>query len=229
MKICGFEKLSLVDYDNYTSCTLFTEGCNFRCPFCHNGPLVLHKNPSYSEDEIFEYLNKRKNLLDAVCLSGGEPTLQPNLPEFFKKIKELGYLTKLDTNGTNPDMLQKLIDEKLVDFVAMDIKSSIDGYGKAVGISGYVPSKVMRSVEILRKNSVPYEFRTTLVNELIEKSDIEKIADWLSGTPKYALQKFKNADGCIEKGFSEVPKEIALEYKKILENHDINVIMRGYD
>lgn len=229
MKVCGFEKLSLVDYDNHTSCTLFTEGCNFRCPFCHNGPLVLHKNPEYSDEEIFSYLIKRKNVLDAVCISGGEPTLQPDLPEYFRRIKDLGYLTKLDTNGTNPDMLEKLLNENLVDLVAMDIKSSVSGYGKAVGIDGYVPSKVLRSIDILKSHSTPYEFRTTLVKELITDEDIEKIAELLANSPKYALQKFKEVDGCIVKGFSEVPKEKALEYKKILESKNINVILRGYD
>lgn len=229
MNISGFEKLSLVDFDNYTSCTLFTEGCNFRCPFCHNGPLVLHKNPTYSEEEIFSYLIKRRNLLDAVCISGGEPTLQQDLPMFLSKIKELNYLTKLDTNGTNPEMLELLIEKKLVDYVAMDIKSSCDGYGKAVGISGYQPKKVLRSIEILKESSISYEFRTTLVSELITKKDIEKIADHLAGSPKYALQKFKEVDGCIEKGYTEVPKDVTNEYKSILESRNINVILRGYD
>lgn len=229
MKICGFEKLSLVDFDNYTSCTLFTEGCNFRCPFCHNGPLVLYKNPEFPEEEIFDYLKKRKNLIDAVCVTGGEPTLHSDLPTLFSKIKALGYYTKLDTNGTNPEMLEKLVDEKLVDYVAMDIKCSLENYGKAIGIENFDTRKVEESIAFLKTNAIPYEFRTTLVKELISEKDVEKIAELISGCPKYFLQKFTEAEGCIKKGYHEVEKEKALEYVKILESRGINAILRGYD
>lgn len=230
MKICGFEKLSLVDFDNYTTCTLFTEGCNFRCPFCHNGPLVSSlNNPSVPKEEIFAYLEKRKNLIDAVCVTGGEPTLHNDLPELFGEIKKLGFFCKLDTNGTNPEMLKKLVEERLVDYVAMDIKSSPENYGKAIGISGFDIKKVLCSIEYLKASFVDYEFRTTLVAELVDDEDIEKIAVTIKGCKKYALQKFKEVDGCLEKGYTEVPKEKALEYLKILESHGINAFLRGYD
>ena len=230
MEIIGFEKLSLVDFDTHTACTLFTAGCNFRCPFCHNGDLVI--NPTefqrVTDDDIFGYLNKRKGLIDAVVITGGEPTLQKDLPKFAKRIKDLGFAVKLDTNGTNPEMLKRLVKEKLIDYVAMDVKSSKEGYQKAIGLKGF-PSKVAESVEYLKTNAIDYEFRITLVDELITLSDIQQMADWLKNSKIIVLQRFVERDGCIKKGLNEVAKEKAEEYAKVFEKANIKVKLRNYD
>lgn len=230
MKIIGLEKLSLVDYDGHTACTLFTGGCNFRCPFCHNGDLVLipEKLGAYSENEIFSYLKKRQGLLDGVVVSGGEPTMHRDLPDYIQRIKDLGYDVKLDTNGTNPEMLSELIERKLIDYVAVDIKSSKEGYAKTAGLHSF-PENVSRTVELLKKNKVPYEFRTTLVDELISKEDILSMAKWLNGCSVLYLQKFVEREGCITKGLHEVPKEKALIYLSILKDNGINARLRNYD
>lgn len=230
MRIIGFEKLSLVDYDGYASATLFCGGCNFRCPFCHNGELVLHDKlyDEYFEEEIFKYLRKRIGLLDGVTISGGEPTLYKDLPELIKKIKDIGYKVKLDTNGTNPQMLTYLIDNNLLDYVAMDIKSSRIGYSKAIGLKTY-PLEVEQSIELLKKSSVDYEFRTTLVSELITKDDICQMRDWLKGAKKLFLQKFVEREECIQKGLSEVPYTIALEYKQLFDEVGIPCELRNYE
>ena len=230
MKIIGLEKLSLVDYDGHTACTLFTGGCNFRCPFCHNGDLVLTPQnfDTYSDDEIFSYLEKRQGLLDGVVISGGEPTMYADLPDYAKRIKALGYDVKLDTNGTNPEMLKVLVNNGLIDYVAVDIKSSKEGYSKMAGVKTF-PEKVALTVEFLEKNKIPYEFRTTLVNELISEKDIISMSEWLKNCEKLFLQKFIERDGCIEKGLHEVPKEIALHYLDIFKERGINASLRNYD
>lgn len=230
MEIIGFEKLSLVDYDGHTACTLFTGGCNFRCPFCHNGDLVLSPKSfeEYSEETVFSYLKKRQGLLDGVVITGGEPTMQSDLPEYIQKIKGFGYDVKLDTNGTNPKMLETLVKQGLIDYVAMDIKSSQDGYGKAIGLKGF-PTKVAESVEFLKTNVVDYEFRITLVAELITREDIEKMAKWLCGAKMMVLQHFVEREGCITKGLHEVDKAVAVEYAEIFKQNGIPVKLRNYD
>lgn len=230
MKIIGLEKLSLVDYDGHTACTLFTGGCNFRCPFCHNGDLVLipDKFESYSDEIIFSYLKKRQGLLDGVVISGGEPTLYHDLPEYIKRIKELNYDIKLDTNGTNPEMLEFLMEEKLIDYVAVDIKSSKDGYAKTVGLQSF-PEKVCETIELLKSNKIDYEFRTTLVDEFISEDDIVSMSKWLKGCSVLFLQKFIEREGCIAKGLHEVEKEKALQYLDILKRNGINAKLRNYD
>lgn len=230
MKIIGLEKLSLVDYDGHTACTLFTGGCNFRCPFCHNGDLVLTPQnfDAYSDEEIFSYLEKRQGLLDGVVISGGEPTMYADLPNYAKRIKALGYDVKLDTNGTNPEMLERLIEKGYIDYVAVDVKSSRDGYLKTAGLN-FFPEKVAKTVDLLKKNKINYEFRTTLVDELIKEEDIVSMADWLENSEKLFLQKFIEREGCIEKGLHEVPKEVALHYLDIFKKKGINAYLRNYD
>jgi pyruvate formate lyase activating enzyme len=225
---CGIEKFSLVDYDKKVTCTLFSEGCNFRCPFCHNSSLVLEKNERLSNKVVFDYLEKRKKLLDAVCFSGGEPTLNPNLKDNMRHAKYLGYLVKLDTNGTNPRLIRELVEERLIDYVAMDIKNSKESYGKTVGIPNYDLTLVSESVKYIMSCGVDYEFRTTLVADFHSKEDIMQIGDWLSGAKKYILQHFKDGEACIQKGLSPVNKETAEEYKMILEQTIKNVSLRGY-
>ena len=229
MKIVGLEKLSLVDFDGYAACTVFTGGCNFRCPFCHNGPLVLGVGAleEYSQDEIFAYLKKRAGILEGVVITGGEPTLQKDLDVFIAKVKELGFKVKLDSNGTAPAVLQNLIDKGLVDYIAMDIKSSKEGYPVATGVP--FDSKIEESVKILLQGKVPYEFRTTLVHGLINEYDIRQMAKWVKGAQKFVFQRFVDREGCIEKGLQEMDKATALCYVKIFAEEGINAVLRNYD
>ncbi len=215
MKIYGMEKFSLVDYEGKVACTLWTAKCNFRCPFCHNASLVEGTLPEeISEEDIFGYLNKRRGILDGVCVTGGEPTLNRDLPEFLAKIKSYGYKVKLDTNGTNPDMLERLLDEGNVDYVAMDIKNSLDKYYLTAGVEPN-EEKLKRSIELVKKFP-SYEFRTTLVYELHEREDIIGIGELVGRADKFFLQKFEDNGSCILGGLSEVPLEVAREYADIL-------------
>lgn len=206
MNIQGFQKLTLLDFPGKMACTVFTGGCNFRCPFCHNASLV--NDPlCYTSlaDEVLEYLKKRKGILDGVCITGGEPLLQPDLEDYIKRIKALGYSVKLDTNGYLPDRLENLLKTGLIDYVAMDIKSSKDGYSKAAGIDIDI-KKIEKSVELLKNGNIPFEFRTTVVKGIHSVNDFKNIAEWIKGTKKYFLQKYKDSgdilgDGCD--GFSE--------------------------
>lgn len=230
MNICGFEKFSLVDYDNYVTCTIFTKGCNFTCPFCHNSSLVL---PEYyaekiPEDEVFDYLTARKKLVDAVCISGGEPTLQPDLIPFIEKVKGLGFLVKLDSNGTHPEIIKELIDKKLIDYVAMDIKNSLEKYALTTGEKSVDLSKIQQSIKLLMTSGIKYEFRTTLINEYHTAQDIKNIAKLIDGAEIYALQKFVDNGECISHGLTEVPKEVVDEYIDILKPHIKNIKVRGY-
>ena len=231
MNIYGLEKLSLVDYDGYVSATVFTGGCNFRCPFCHNSPLVLsHKElGTIPESEVLEYLKKRKNILEGVCISGGEPTLCPDLPNFIEKIKNLGYKVKLDTNGTNPEMVKSLFASGLVDYFAMDIKNDRESYSSIVGIDNYNTKKVEQTVEFFLSEKVDYEFRTTLVKEFHTKSNILGIANWIKGANKYFLQKFKDSESCIKSHLSPVEDKVALSFRDILLEYIPSTHLRGYD
>ena len=229
MKILGLEKVSLVDFDGHICATIFTGGCNFRCPFCHNSDLVNIKHVAeYSEKEIFEYLDKRKNMLDSVCVSGGEPTLQPDLPEFIAKLKARGFLVKLDSNGTNFKMLKKLIDEKLIDYVAMDIKNSLEGYPAIVGTQNVNYENIKKSVALLKENKVPYEFRTTLVKGFHNEKNMEEIASYLAGSEKLYLQKFVDSGNCIEGNLAEIDILTAQKFQKILQKKIKHVSLRGY-
>lgn len=229
MKIYGLEKLSMVDFDGHLCATVFTAGCNFRCPFCHNADLVNGTNLSeISEEKFFTYLKKRKGMLDSVCVSGGEPTLQKDLPEFIKKIKDLGFLVKLDTNGTNPKMLKELVENNLVDYVAMDIKNSRESYLKTAGKGNFDLNKIDESISYLKTGVVPYEFRTTLISGHHTENEIKKMGSWISGASKLYLQHFVDSGNCIEGGMSEVTKEQAEKFKTILEKTIREVHLRGY-
>lgn len=228
MKIFGMEKVSLVDYPEHICCTIFTAGCNFRCPYCHNGDLVNLTNLNQvCEQDFFEHLTKRKGVIDSVCVSGGEPTLQPDLIDFIKKIKQLGLLVKLDTNGTNFKTLENLVTHKLVDFVAMDIKTNFDNYYK-FGASQSHLDNIKQSVEFLKTNKVNYEFRTTLENGLISLENIEKMAQELNGAKSLYLQCFKENDSNLESNLSSVPEKTAKTYKQVLEKTISQVELRGY-
>ena len=231
MKIHGLEKMSLVDYDGKVAATVFTGNCNFRCGFCHNSALVLSSNTlaEIPETDIFDYLKKRKGLLDAVCITGGEPTLHKDLPLFIEKVKNLEYFVKLDTNGTNPEMVKSLNESGLVDYFAMDIKNDLDSYTEIIGITNFDVKNVVKSVEYFLSGKANYEFRTTLINEFHKESNILKIANWIKGAEKYFLQKFKNSENCIESRLSAVNNETALKFLSILKKEIPNTFLRGYN
>ena len=200
MKIYGFQKMTLLDFPGRVACTVFTGGCNFRCPFCHNASLVTHIDGApLAEEEIFTYLAKRKGLLDGVCITGGEPLLQPDIVPFLQKIKEMGYPIKLDTNGAFPERLAQLIELGLVDYVAMDIKNSKEKYALTAGTEVSLAA-IEQSVELLKSGVVEYEFRTTLVKEFHTEEDILSMADWLRGTKYWYLQNFTDSGETIQKG-----------------------------
>ena len=203
MKIKGLQKLTLLDYPGRLAATVFLGGCNMRCPFCHNASLVVRpENTEITEDELFAFLESRRGKLSGVCVTGGEPTLNRELPSFISKIRALGYSVKLDTNGTNPEMLESLIRDGLVDYVAMDIKTSIENYGRVSGIPDIDTSKIERSIDLLLSGTVPYEFRTTVVRELHTASDFYSIGRRIEGARAYFLQSFKDSGDLIEDGFS---------------------------
>ena len=209
MKICGLQKLALVDYPGKLAATVFTGGCNLRCPFCHNAPLVLRadREPVLPVEEVLTFLRSRRGLLDGVVLSGGEPLLQPGVEDFARAVKEMGFSFKLDTNGTFPDRLEALIAEGLVDYVAMDIKNCLPKYPKTVGLREFDTEPVQRSVEILRRGAVDYEFRTTLARELHTAADISALAHWLEGAPRYYLQTFVDSGDLVGEGLSAFAPE----------------------
>lgn len=231
MKIFGMEKLSLVDYDGKVATTLFTGSCNFKCGFCHNSALVLDYSslPFYSEEEIFSYLTKRKGIIEGVCVSGGEPTLSPDLPFFIEKIKNLGYAVKLDTNGTNPEMVKSLNENGLCDYFAMDIKNNREDYANIIGFDKFDTTKIEKTVDYFLSGCADYEFRTTLIKEYHKQENILKIAEWISGAKKYFLQKFKLSDTCIQKDLSGVDDATAVLYRDILRKNIPNTNLRGYD
>lgn len=229
MKIAGYEKMSLVDYDGKVACTVFTSGCNFRCGFCHNSALVVPVNafPQVESEEFFSYLEKRRGILDGVCVSGGEPTLASDLPLFCQKIKDLGYSIKLDTNGTNPDMVKKLANDKLCDYFAMDIKSSLSNY-PLITKSNVDITKISETVDFFLSGQVDYEFRTTIFNEFHTREEMEQIGKWIKGAKKYFLQKFVSGENCIEQGFTTIDEQTAKEFVEILKPYIPNTKLRGY-
>ena len=203
MKIQGFAKMTLLDYPSKVACTVFTAGCNFRCPFCHNALLVEDGGQeNYKQEEILDFLEKRKGLLDGVCISGGEPLLQPDIEEFIFKIKEMGYSVKLDTNGSLPEKLISLVEKGLIDYVAMDVKNCIEKYSLSVGIKDFDTANIEKSIDFLLSEKVDYEFRTTVVNEHHNIQDIEDLCQRIKGAKRYFLQKFVDSGALLEQGLS---------------------------
>ena len=235
MKICGLQKLTLLDYPGKIACTVFLGGCNFCCPFCHNGGLVLANrlNELMRVDELLTFLDSRRGRLQGVCISGGEPTLNHRLPGLISEIKSRGFEVKLDTNGTNPTMLSHLIDEGLVDYVAMDVKNSPEKYSTTAGLNiecgSHNPEalldRVKQSMAILMQGRVDFEFRTTLVRELHTVEDIRAIGEWLSGNEKFFLQTYRDEGDLIVGGFTpfsaDETAELLSELKKYIPNAQI--------
>ena len=226
MKIAGYEKLSLQDFPNQISCIIFTQGCNIRCPFCQNSTLIpMDAKNLISEDEIFNYLNLRKNIISGVTISGGEPTLQPDLENFIDKVKDLKLKVKLDTNGLNTKLLEKLIENQKIDYVAMDIKNSLNKYGWTSGVAKINMQNILNSIELLKKGEVDYEFRTTIINEFHTLQDIIEIIK-LVGNSKYYLQNFKNSEYVLDKTLTSFTEEKLVLWNEILKEYP-NVYIRG--
>jgi len=228
MQIYGLQKLTLLDFPQKTACTIFTGGCNFRCPFCHNGDLVLGNLPEpIDADELFSFLKKRVGILDGVCITGGEPLLNNDIEGFIKEIRDLGYLVKLDTNGSNPGYLKRLCEQGLVDYVAMDIKNSKEAYPETVGIEKFDISPICESVDFLKSSKTDYEFRTTIVKEFHSEDEIVSIGEWLKDSKKYFLQNFVDSESVIKKGLHSVDEQELKKWKEILAGYIDFVEIRG--
>ena len=229
MRIYGLQKLTLLDFPGKTACTVFTGGCNFRCPFCQNADLVfLPKGLKEIElKDFFLFLEKRKGLLDGVCISGGEPLLQNDFEAFCAAIKRLGYLVKLDTNGSFPDRLDHLINQGMVDYVAMDIKNAPEHYAETAGLLAFDISPVLESVQILLRGKVPYEFRTTVVKEYHTAERLVSAAKWLKGAERYFLQSFVASENVIGSGLHAYQKEQLEAFVHQITPYIANTYLRG--
>lgn len=223
MLIGGLQELSLVDYPGKVAATVFLIGCNFKCGYCQNPELVdpkkIKRQPKISQKEFFKFLDQRKDFLDGICITGGEPTIHPGLFNFIKKIKQKGFLVKLDTNGSNPKMLKKLLDANLLDFIAMDIKLGVSNYNKTIA---------EKSIDLIKNSSVDYEFRTTVVPSIIKKKDVEKIGKRLKGIKKFALQQFQNQK-VLDPSFKKIKPysdKILKDFEKILKKYIKQVELR---
>ena len=225
MQIQGLQKVTLLDYPEKMAATVFTVGCNFRCPYCHNASLVtrIDKANDIPVEQVMDYLKKRKNVLEGVCISGGEPLLQQNLEDFIKEVKALGYLVKLDTNGSNLEKLQTLVEQSLIDYVAMDIKNAPSKYGITSGLDeercGKLLPQVMATVDYLKLDAIPYEFRTTVVKEFHNREDLEEMGEWLRGARKHYLQKFNDSRNCIGEGCHSYSDEIMKQVLELLRKY----------
>ena len=231
MQICGFNKTTLLDFPGRVAATIFTGCCNFRCPFCQNGDLVLHPGqlPLFDEEEVLRLLQKRKGILTGVCVTGGEPTLQPDLAVFLKKIKEMGYLVKLDTNGYLPQVLEGLAGEGLLDYVAMDVRSSPGHYAAVAGLPGLQMERIFRSVSFLQSSGLPFEFRTTVVKGLHSAEDFLSIGQWLQGPYPYFLQSYQESDGVISPIFESFSRQELEGFRALLLPRIPNTSLRGVD
>lgn len=229
MIIKGFQKLTLLDFPGRTACTVFTAGCNFRCGFCHNALLVTETDDTFvPENEFFDFLKTRVGILDGVAITGGEPLLQKGIKEFMRKIRALGFMIKLDHNGTNPELLKEIIDEGLVDYVAVDIKNSPEKYAMTVGLNELDITPIKKTVDILVNGSVDYEFRTTVNDELFTIEDFKKIGEFIKGAKRFFIQQFKDSGNLIEKDFfSPCPKETLELFKSTVAPYVESVEIRG--
>ncbi len=229
MKICGFQKMTMLDYPGKVACTVFTGGCNFRCPFCHNASLVTEIDESalWEEAEIIQYLYKRKGIIDGVCITGGEPLMQKDIAEFIENVKKTGMPVKLDTNGSYPDRLKELVADGLIDYVAMDIKNSKEKYPVTVGLEKYDISKVEESVGFLLSDAVDYEFRTTVVKEFHTADDIADITQWIVGAKRYFLQGFVDSGNLIGSELHAFRPQEMVEFCTLAQKNVPNTVLRG--
>lgn len=228
MDFVGIDKLSLLDYDEKLSCVLFAKACNFRCPFCHNGLTVLESEEYIPFDYILEFLKSRRGKLDAVVITGGEPTLMDDIVEKIESIKSMGYLIKLDTNGTRPEIIKELLKRNLLDYIAMDIKNSLPCYPITCGVKNINEDNLKESIKLIQNSGIDYEFRTTLVSEFHTLSSIKEMGELVKGSKKLYLQQFVDREGVIQKGLHPVDEDLANQFKEILSNYVEEVSLRGY-
>lgn len=228
MEIQGLQKLTLLDYPGKVACTVFLGGCNLRCPFCHNGDLVGDRLPALMDhSELLSFLNKRRSLLDGVCITGGEPLLRPDLPELLRSIKALGYPVKLDTNGFLPHVLRQLVEERLVDYVAMDVKNCPERYGETVGVPGVDLSPFQESLDYLLSDPVDYELRTTVVSQFHDEAAFRAIGPWIKGAKQYFLQSFVDRDTVLQPGLTPCPSEQLQVFAQLVRPFVPAVQLRG--
>lgn len=231
MGICGLQKLTLLDYPGRVACTIFLGGCNFRCPFCHNAQLVLDPaaQPELSRQELSAFLHRRRGILDGACVTGGEPLLWPGLDGLLEELKALGYLVKLDTNGSVPGRLQALAARGLVDSVAMDIKAGPDHYGLLTGVPDLDLAPIRETADWLMHSGIDYEFRTTVVSPLHTQQDFEQIGRWLAGAKKYFLQGFVDSGGVLSPGLCAYDREQMEHFRQIAARLIPSAALRGVD
>lgn len=227
MKISGFQKLTLLDFPGKVACIIFTQGCNFCCSYCQNSLLIPHENEELiAEEEIFDYLEKRKKVLDGIVISGGEPTIQVGLVHFIKRVKELGLLVKLDTNGTNPKLLKQLIDEGLVDYVAMDIKNLLEDYAE-VTCCKVNTANIKESMKILKENKVEYEFRTTIIKNIHTIDKILEICKYFDKSRISYLQNFEQSEYVLNKELESFDRDELKEIERKVKKEYPNIVVRG--
>lgn len=229
MNISGLQKLTLLDFPGKLACTIFTSGCNFRCPFCHNASLVLPGDmPHMETEEVFSFLKKRVGILEGVCITGGEPCLQSDLEEFIVAVRSMDFLIKLDTNGSFPQKLSALLEKGLLDYVAMDIKTSKENYLNVCGVNNNkLLENVIESVEILKGSSVPHEFRTTTAKELQTKEDFEKIGEWLRGEKRYFIQQYETSGELVGEEMTPYSKGELYAFADVMRKFVTDVEVRG--
>lgn len=228
MKIHGLQKMTLLDFPGLVACTVFLGGCDLRCPFCHNAEILDMNAPAVMDDkEFLEFLETRRGKLDGVAVTGGEPTLRPDLPELLSEIKRLGFKVKLDTTGNHPDMLKRIVGEGLVDYVAMDVKNSKERYAETVGLTGFDISRVDESISFLLRGDVEYEFRTTVIKQFHDRDSFIGIAEWIKGAEKYYLQGFVDRDTVPFAGLEARTEEEMKEYAEIVKPYVKSVELRG--
>ena len=230
MEIQGLQKMTLLDYPGKVACTVFLGGCDFRCPFCHNSQLIgAAGEPGMPAQELLSFLDKRRGLLEGVCITGGEPLLRPDLGQLLGAIKALGYPVKLDTNGAHPDALIRLVEEGLVDYVAMDVKNSPERYGETAGVYGLELASVRDSVSYLLSGAVDYEFRTTVVREFHNRDSFRAIGPWLSGARRYFLQSFADRDTVLQPGLHPCSREELEGFAALVRPYVDEVSLRGLE
>lgn len=231
MRICGLNKTTLLDYPGHVAATIFLGGCNFRCPFCQNGDLVLRpeSQPVIEEEEVYSFLEKRKGILSGVCITGGEPTLDKDLGPGISRIKKMGYLVKLDTNGYRPEMIRELLAEGLLDYIAMDVKNCMEHYGETAGCGHINLNKIRESINLIKNSGIDYEFRTTVVKELHSDENMIKLGKEIEGAKAYFLQEYQESSGVIFPGFHSCTKEEMEKKAALVRGYVPNVQLRGVE
>lgn len=231
MQIHGINKLTLLDYPGKLACLIFTGKCNFRCPFCHNSTLVLAPDtqPLITEKEVFDYLLSRRQVLEGVCISGGEPTLQPDLAGFIEEVRALGYSIKLDTNGSRPAVIKDLLSRNIIDYIAMDVKNSPEQYSETIGIDSYNTDNIKESIRIIMDSGIEYEFRTTLVEEFHKNTDFNELGQMIKGAKHMYLQGFRDSDDIIQPGLHAMSDEQMYEVLRQLTPYVQDIALRGVD